>query len=285
MGVEGLNQYLLHNVSKESKTIQKIYTNQLKGKKIAIDASIYIYKYFVNNNYVMLNDSIHKMINDFIINRITPIFIFDGKPPKLKNYIIDKRKREKCEAELVYNNVDNPELKEKLEKQFIRPNKDTIDFIKKILNKRNIKYIDALNEADPLCAWLVKTGKVWACLSDDTDMFIYGCPRVLRSYSINTKSLMLYDFDKILNQLKVSFDEFREICVISGTDYNITENNIHIIKAFRLFKDYKNEVKEVNEVKTIFINWLLQNNYIIDNTEYYTILELMDISNFTFMAY
>jgi flap endonuclease-1 len=278
MGVEGLNQYLLHNVPKESKSIQKIYTNQLKGKKIAIDASIYIYKFFVNNNYIILSDSIYKMIDDFVGNRVTPIFIFDGKPPKLKDYIINKRRKEKDIAEQAYQNVDNPEIKGKLEKQFIRPNKDTIDFVKRILNKRNIKYIDALNEADPLCAWLVKTGKVWACLSDDTDMFIYGSPRVLRSYSINTKSLMLYDFDKILKQLKVSFDEFREICVISGTDYNITEHNIHITKVFKLFYDFRKE----GNVR--FIDWLIDNHHITDDKEYYTILELMDINNMNFTA-
>lgn len=279
MGVEGLNQYLLHNVPKESKAIQKIYTNQLKGKKIAIDASIYIYKFFVNNNYVMLNDNIHKMIDDFVGNRVTPIFIFDGKPPKLKDYIIDKRKKEKDEAELVYQNVDDQEIKEKLEKQFIRPNKNTIDFVKIILNKRNIKFYDAINEADPLCAWLVKTGKVWACLSDDTDMFIYGSPRVLRCYSINTKSLMLYDFYKILNQLKLSFEEFREICVISGTDYNNTEHNIHIIKVFKLFYDFRNQ----GNVR--FIDWLIDNHHITNDSEYYNILDLMDINKLNFTAY
>ena len=272
MGVEGLNQYLLHNVSKESKAIQKVYTNNLKGKKIAVDASIYIYKFFVNNNYSLLNQGINKMLDDFKINKITPIFIFDGKPPKMKDFIINKRNQEKIEAKIMYNTIDDLEIKKKLEKLFIRPNKDTTDYVKNILNERNIKYLNAPNEADPLCAWLVKNENVWACLSDDTDMFIYGCPRVLRSYSIKTKSLMLYDFDKILSELNITFDDFREITTVSNNDYK-TETTITIINAFKLFDEFKK-----TSYKN-FITWLLINKHIIENSIYYDILNLMDIKN------
>jgi 5'-3' exonuclease len=278
MGVIGLNQYLLNNVSKESKTIQKIYMNNLNGKTIAVDASIYIYKFFVNNDYKTLNSNINKMIDNFKLNRVIPIFVFDGKSLKNKEELINKRNNERIDAEIIYNNmIDNYENKDKLnrlEKLFVKPTKDTINYVKTILNNRNIKFINAENEADPICAWLVKSGKAWACLSDDTDMFIYGCPRVLRSYSVNTKSLMLYDFEKILLQLNITFNDFREICVISGTDYNINDN-INIINAFKLFYEFKNNSNKEEH----FIEWLISNNHIIDNLNYYNILEIMNINN------
>jgi 5'-3' exonuclease len=279
MGVQGLNQYLLHNVPKDSKIIQKKYLYQLSNRTISIDASIYIYKFFIENDYNMLKNGINTMINDFRTNKITPIFVFDGKPTKMKEYMINKRRSEKHDAELEYNNVNtNTGEKEKLKKMFIKPNKATIDFVKVLLNKNKIKYIDAPNEADPICAWLVNTGHCWACLSDDTDMFIYGCPRVLRSYSINTKSLMLYQFDDILKRLKLTFTEFREICVISGTDYNA--NNININSVFNLFYKYKKILKETTcEPDNYFINWLINNDYINDEINYSEILDLMDISN------
>jgi len=46
-----------------------------------------------------------------------------------------------------------------------------------------VSYIDADGEADQLCASLVLKNKVYACLSEDMDLFVYGCPRVLRYLS------------------------------------------------------------------------------------------------------
>jgi 5'-3' exonuclease len=185
----------------------------------------------------MLKGGIKKMLDEFKMNRITPIFVFDGKPPKMKDSALNKRKQEKD----IIDNMDeiNNITKVKYNEKSIRPNRDTIIFVKNILDSKNVKYINAPNEADPVCAWLVKTGKAWACLSDDTDMFIYGCTRVLRSYSINNKSLMFYDFNKILEHLDLTFDQFREICVVSGTDYNNNDMNMNVNTVFQLYHEYK----------------------------------------------
>lgn len=277
MGVEGLHQYLLHNISKESKIIKKIHLYDISGKTIAIDASIYIYKFFVNNDYKLLKNGIKKMLDEFKMNRITPLFVFDGKPPKIKDIQLNKRRQEK-------DNIDNIDFinnttKVKYKEKSIRPNRDTITFVKNILDNKNVKYINAPNEADPVCAWLVKTGKAWACLSDDTDMFIYGCTRVLRSYSINNKSLMFYELDKMLDNLNLTFDQFREICVVSGTDYNNIDCNININLVFQLYYEYKNTTERHD---SRFINWLYKKENIIEEQGYYDILDLMDITDITY---
>jgi 5'-3' exonuclease len=277
MGVKGLNQYMLKNISKETKTIQKIYTNQLKDKKIVIDASIYIYKYFVNNDYGLLNANLNKMITDFKQNRITPIFVFDGTPIDKKDPVIIKRREEKLKfMEENEGSTDNA-IQLKLQKCLIKPNKKTVDYVKTVLDKNGIKYINAPNEADPICALLVNNGTAWACLSDDTDLFIYKCSRVLRSYSIHTKSMMLYDLDKIMKYLNVNIDEFREICIVSGTDYNI-EDNIDINKVFSLYYEYKDTKDIIHTTDTTFISWLRNNKYIVNDEVYYDVLHLMDTS-------
>ena len=43
---------------------------------------------------------------------------------------------------------------------------------------KNEGYYTAINEADELCASMVINGFAWACLSEDMDMFVYGCTRV-----------------------------------------------------------------------------------------------------------
>ena len=56
------------------------------------------------------------------------------------------------------------------------------------------------------------------------DMFAYGCDRVLRELSLVTGKVTLYRTQSILIDLRVSMQEFREILVISGTDYHYNED-------------------------------------------------------------
>ena len=56
-----------------------------------------------------------------------------------------------------------------------------------------ISYYQAKGEADKLCAKLVNKNKVFACLSEDMDLFVYGCPKVLRYISLLNKNVIMYD--------------------------------------------------------------------------------------------
>jgi hypothetical protein len=94
--------------------------------------------------------------------------------------------------------------------------------VKMLLQALGVQYIMATGEADALCAQMVLKRKAHACMSDDTDMFVHGCPRVLRHLNLMDETATLYDMSKILNLLGISMTEFRQICVVSGTDYNCT---------------------------------------------------------------
>ena len=60
----------------------------------------------------------------------------------------------------------------------------------------------------------------------------------------------------ILHDLKIDIRTFREIAVLSGSDYNTIEK-IHLYKAFKLYGEYKKILADVP-----FYTWLQQNNYI-----------------------
>ena len=51
---------------------------------------------------------------------------------------------------------------------------------------------EAIGEADKLCALMDKENAVWGCLSDDMDMFIYGCKKVLRCLEVRFFIKMRY---------------------------------------------------------------------------------------------
>jgi len=265
MGIRNLNRFIRDHCTTES--IKCVPVSHLSGKKIAVDISIYIYKFvgedcLIENMYLML--SIFKHYN------VIPIFVFDGKPPTEKKELLIKRKNDKKYAESEYNrlkenlksrDIDDDEKQEMittmdlLKKQFVYIQKDQINMIKEMIVSYGMTYYEANGEADELCALLVLKKIVWACLSEDMDMFVYGCSKVLRYFSLLNHTLVLYDTKKIVEELGLTQKEFREICVLSGTDYNIQSSlnseNMNLHKVLKLFKKYYKTDKNTN-----FYSWL-----------------------------
>jgi 5'-3' exonuclease len=137
-------------------------------------------------------------------------------------------------------------------------------------------YYDAPGEADELCAMLVLKNKVWACLSEDMDMFVYGCSRVIRYLSLMNHTAVLYDLKGILDELGINQQQLREICVLSGTDYNTTDTSTTLYNTLKLFKKFKRKAKAGED----FYNWLLANtSYIRDYETLRNVYEMFDLSS------
>ena len=66
--------------------------NYLSGKKIAVDISIYMYKFSYNDT---LLENMYLMLSIFKHYNVVPIFVFDGKPPTAKKELLIKRKNDK----------------------------------------------------------------------------------------------------------------------------------------------------------------------------------------------
>ena len=124
-----------------------------------------------------------------------------------------------------------------------------------------VTYYEAEGEADQLCAKLVIKRKAYACLSEDMDLFVYGCPRVLRYLNLTNSRVVLYSLKYILENLDMNLRQFKEICIISGTDYNSLESkDCSLHKTLKHFAKYKK-----NKSTEEFYVWLERNTtYIAD---------------------
>ena len=248
MGIKNLNRFLRENCTKKS--INKVHLKQFANKIVVIDTSIYMYR-FLSDGALLENMSL--LISIFKSYKIIPIFIFDGKPPPEKKQLLIQRLMEKKDAEEKFLNIqssidtvnENEKLAllmemDKLKRQFIRVTEDDIRKTKELMDIHRITYYESPGEADELCAYLVKSRKAWGCLSDDMDMFLYGCPYVLRNISLIHHTVLFYNTRKILNELEMTEKEFCQIMVLSGTDYNIySETSLtETIKWFYEFKKY-----------------------------------------------
>ena len=325
MGIQHLNKYIRNKITlynsnnnnnnkEEGSAIKTITFSELNGKKIVIDTSIYMYRF---SSERCLIDSMYQMISLFKMNGIIPIFVFDGPSPVEKKELIKQRREEKQISETKYKELhyklkdvnDYEERKEinneldSLKKKFVRLKREDINNVKNLLTLYGVTYYEADGEADKLCAKLVTEKHAYACLSEDMDLFVYGCDKVLRYISLLNSTFVLYDLNKILECLDLSFTHFKEICVISGTDYtchyndslscnSINPNNsinpINFYKTLQYYEKYKlyindqNENENENENENGFYDWVNEHTNYINNYEelqkIYNMFSLDDIT-------
>ena len=277
MGVKYLNKFLIQKCP-SAITLTKM--SELRNKVLVVDTNIYLYKFSMGNSLI---ENMYLMLSLFEQYQITPIFIFDGKPPTEKKKLIDRRYREKSVAEKEYeelsqklenNQISNSKRKDivnklnLLKRKCVCITKNDIQEVQHLISSYGFTYMQAPHEADELCSLFVKSGKAWACISEDMDLLVHGTPRVLRYLSLINQSFVLYDTSQILFELRITQTEFMQICVLSGTDYNLDIHN-NIEELFTLFYKFKDDCKCKNKNKKTmqpdFISWLRETSQCSDS--------------------
>lgn len=270
MGIRYLNTFLkktCHN------SIRTIHLNELYNKRIVIDVSIYLYQFEGDG---LLVDNMKRFISILQEYRIHPLFVFDGKPPieKMKTVCFRRSQRriaaEEC-AELVERMQGDvlPDDLDKLDAEYIKLRRssaeitrDKTDTIKTLFDEKNVPYCIAPNEADTICASMVLNNEFWGCMSDDMDMLVYGCNNIIRDVNIDSCTARLYVLPDILKDLNITYENFKRVCVISGTDYN-THHQTH-----------QQQLKLTNKVITTtnVVSW--KTHPVPSNITFYTAIKL-----------
>lgn len=265
MGIKNLNRYLFDACSKTS--IEKIHLEQLRDKTIVIDTSIYLYKYMGQDALI---ENFYYMISLFHEYHIIPLFVFDGKPPPDKYELLKYRRKCKIVAEEKYNCLkeqlkqahprDRAEIllmMDCLKKQFLRIHETDIERVKTLISYYGAMYYVAKGEADHLCAQIVMSGKAWACLSDDMDMLVHGCTRVLRHFSLLNHTVLQYHLNPILADLDIPLNMFRQMMVLYGTDYLQTDSLFEFYELMDHYKQYKNAFESSSKCTPFgFYQWI-----------------------------
>ena len=256
MGIRQLNKLIRYH-----SPLETINLVELKNKVIVIDIMIYIYKFLANE---ALLENIYLLCVLLDKHNIEPIFIFDGHKPTEKNDELERRRNNRRKAWLKYDNMveklNEEQLKteeaqkelSRLKRQCVKLKSYHIKDVQNLILYCGMKYIIAEGEADKLCAELVINKTAYACMSDDMDLFVYGCPIVLRLFNISKRNVVRYDLQKILSYLNMDIKDFRVMCTLCGTDYNISYNKYNI---FNVYKKYIYYVKNVKNLT--FLDWIM----------------------------
>lgn len=117
-------------------------------------------------------------------------------------------------------------------------------FVINELIRNGTKYVVAPYEADSQLAFLSRNGEVDAVLSEDSDLLVFGCKRVLFKMEANgsCQEVRLEDLGRV-EKMDLSLwneDRFALMCVLSGCDYVNSLPGIGLKNAFQLVKSGKN---------------------------------------------
>ncbi|XP_051132677.1 flap endonuclease 1 isoform X2 [Andrographis paniculata] len=235
MGIKGLTKLLAEKAPKAMKE-QKL--ESYAGREIAIDASMSIYQFLIvvgrRGTEVLTNEAgevtshLQGMLTRtvrFLEAGIKPIYVFDGKPPDLKDREITNRFSRRADA---LKNLDdalktgNKEDIEKFSKRTVMMTEQHSEDCKRLLRLMGVPVVEAPGEAEAQCAALCKANKAYAVSSEDMDSLAFGALRFLRNLSspIN-KQIPVWDYEisKVLEELNLTMDQFIDLCILAGCDY------------------------------------------------------------------
>jgi len=252
MGIRSLTS-LINQKSPNSIKTTALYT--LSGKRVAIDTSIFLYKslsnYRYNGDYLRNKEGkvvshivgiFYKTIQ-YLALGITPIYIFDGKPPIEKQSVLNDRTKKAAESKLLSEQSLTQEEKQKHEKSSIRVKKHHIDDIKYLFKLMGISYIHPDGEAEAYASELCRTGYVDYVVSEDMDTLVYGCPKMIRGCldkTIKRKDVVsIIDLEVILKDFNMDMKEFIDMCILCGCDYCPSIPKVGTIRSFNYIQNHK----------------------------------------------
>ena len=263
MGIKGLTG-LIQKYAPDS--VETINLHTLSGKTLAIDASLFIYKMAFSvktskegKSYGHIIGIFQKTINYLAVG-IVPIYVFDGKPPKEKNNVLKSRREKSVALKKLMDESEDKEKKEKYKTQSFRMTKEDVDDVKKLLSLMGISYIQSNGEAEGYASELCKMGYVDGVVTEDMDSLAFGTPLLVRSNidrSIKRKDVLsTINMQKVLEGMNISFDEFLDICIMSGCDYCENIKGIGPNKSYLNIKEHTTIEKFVESYKKVDIDYL-----------------------------
>ena len=246
-----------------------------------------------------------KLQNDYV----HPICVFDGKSHPMKKQTIQKRRddREKGlqNVNALQNSLDiykntkkiddtlqhfiesKPEfvsqlgnsilinkIEEHLHKQqhnySLFFTHEEINCIKELIDNMGINIVEAKYDGEALCSYLNKIGKVDAVLTNDSDAFFFGCKNVICKF-IDDGGLLV-NVDVLLEKLELDYEQFIDLCILCGTDFNESMRGCGFVRSLTLIQKYgkldNTELMERITISKDIIEQVRQISRLYDDNEY-----------------
>lgn len=283
MGIKNLHKLLQKYAPNCYKTC---HLSEYSFKKVAIDISLYLYKYkaVYGDRWI---EAFISLVNCLRKWDVHCIFVYDSKAPvekveeqkrRAENRVkqVDKIKALEKEIEefeqsgkvgeiisdiskkegiiSLFRNkqiVDISVVKNKLESMknmVISVSPDDLLLSQQLFDMLKVPYIKAPSEAEAYASHLCVNQKVDAVLSEDTDVLAYGTPIFLTKIDTNKDTVVELKYECILEEIGMNKESFTDLCIMCGCDYNDNIKNIGPEKSISLLRNYKTIEKVLEDL-------------------------------------
>jgi flap endonuclease-1 len=273
--------------------------DDLTGRSIAIDAFNTIYQFL---SMIRQPDGTPLMDRDGRVTShlsglfyrsaalleigIRPAYVFDGKPPELKQKTIEARVAAKQQAEAEWKQaLAEGDLKRALSKatRTAKLDSDMIEESLSLLDALGIPWIRAPSEGEAQMSHMARKGDVWAGASQDFDAILFGTPTLVRNLTLAGKRRLpsgksvdvvpeIVTLSDVLGTLQVTREQLVDMGVMIGTDFNDgirgigPKRALAIIKKYGRLEDVPVDAKlvipeEYKEVRAIFLEPDISDDY------------------------
>jgi len=254
MGIKGLMKL----IQDECPTaIKETEMKNYFGRKIALDASMCLYQFLIavrqdGNQLANEAGEVTSHLNGLFYRTIRmveaglkPVYVFDGKPPKMKSHELAKRKeaRDKAKEDLEEaKEVGTATEVDKQERRLVKVTKEHVVECKRLLDCMGIPYVEAETEAEAQCAQMVQAGLVHHVATEDMDALTFKTTSLLRRLTMpeaRKLSVQELSYEKTLKMLALTHEEFVDLCILLGCDYVPNIKGIGPKKAIEFIRKYK----------------------------------------------
>ncbi|CAD1480466.1 unnamed protein product, partial [Heterotrigona itama] len=184
-----------------------------------------------------------KFINMLLSHKIKPILVFDGRhlPAKAQTELKRRESRQinRRKGIELMRMGQHAEARNLLRRSIDVTHEMALELIKQC-QKLNIDCIVAPYEADAQLAYLNISGIADVVITEDSDLTLFGCKKVLFKMDLNGNGLLV-DQQQLHLAMGIpsehfSMDDFLYMCILSGCDYLPSLPGIGLNKARKFIK-------------------------------------------------
>ncbi|MBI3859997.1 MAG: flap endonuclease-1 [Thaumarchaeota archaeon] len=227
---------------------EKIQLEDISGWRIAVDGYNALYQFLAiirGMDGGHLKDSkgrvtshisglFYRTINLMELG-IEAVYVFDGKPPDLKNEEIARRSAQRREANDQYlralQSGDLPQARKFAEASTVL-RRDMVADAKELLDGMGVPWVDAPSEGEAQASVMAAEGTVKAVASQDHDSLVFGAPILVRNVTISgkrrlpSKGIMInviperITLASVLSSTGLSREQLVDFAILLGTDFN-----------------------------------------------------------------
>lgn len=258
------------------------WLSSFAGKRLCIDAHHWMYSHMATSQKELLrgmdlavdtvnrNEIVKKWMEtalrysiEYLENKITPVFVFDGVSVPEKFNTQEKRReiRQKAmeeidEMEKLKEEFDilsiPPHLLQNLKDKYnqcVSVSHDEVDMMYNFLKMCGIPVVRASGEAEQLCSILCIEGICSAVVSSDTDCFAFGSPLTItklerKRYNSERgcmdRPITYVVLSDLCRSIGLNHSSFVEFAILSGCDFNMTIPKWGAVKCYNIILKYGN---------------------------------------------